>query len=180
MPFERLLFTSCLLSGVHRFQENETYVEIKPEPGETILFFCIDPNSKGHDNCKGCELRNDFWKKQPGQPICDLLVFYAKGDRRVLCFVELKDNRSDFDHATEQVINTYQALRPYLKLTQNYTVQAFLIGHHGAVPDERQKDEHALKGKFEENYIYDGKPSEFADFLRGNEIKTKSKKRHRK
>ena len=31
---------------------------------------------------------------QQGEPICDLLVLYDKGNRRVLCFVELKANKS--------------------------------------------------------------------------------------
>ncbi len=174
MPFERLL-VSCLLPDTYGFQENKTFVEIKPVPGETILFFCIDPNSKGHPNCKKSGLRGELWGNQPGQPICDLLVFYAKGDRRVLCFVELKDNKSDLNHATEQVINTYQALRPYLKLTQNYTVQAFLIGYAGSVYEQYGQYEKALEKEFKGNCIYNGTPDEFADFLRGNEIKSKPK-----
>ena len=77
MLFESLLFTSCLLPGMNRFQENKTFVEITPQKGETILFFCIDDNSKGHPNCGNCGLRNLLWGKQEGQPVCDLLVFYA-------------------------------------------------------------------------------------------------------
>ncbi|MCP4105748.1 MAG: hypothetical protein GY749_09450 [Desulfobacteraceae bacterium] len=103
MPFERLLFSSCLLPGATTFKENNTSIRIYPEHGETILFFCIDDNSEGHSNCGNCQLRNDLWGRQEGQCICDLLVFYAKGERRVLCFVELKDNKSDLGGATEQV-----------------------------------------------------------------------------
>ncbi len=106
MPFERLLFTSCLLPGRTSFKESQASVEISPQPGETILFFCIDEQSKGDSGCSGCGLRKDLWDTQQGEPTCDLLVFYAKADRRVLCFVELKDNRSDTGHATDQVINT--------------------------------------------------------------------------
>jgi hypothetical protein len=74
MLVERLLFTSCLLPGITRFQENETYVEITPESRESILFFCIDNNSKGHSNCKDCGLRKTLWGKEEGQRICDLLM----------------------------------------------------------------------------------------------------------
>jgi len=116
MLLERLLFTSCLLPGITRFQENETCVEITPECGETILFFCIDEKSKGHSNCKNCGLRNMLWGREERQRICDLLVFYAKDDRRVLCFVELKDNKDDLDDAVEQVTNTYDEIKLHLKI----------------------------------------------------------------
>ncbi len=49
--------------------------------------------------------------KQEGENICDLIVFYAKGEERVLCFVELKDNIADLGKATEQVTNTCETLR---------------------------------------------------------------------
>lgn len=178
MILERLLFTSCLLPGKTKFRENKTSVEIHPEPGETILFFCIDNNSKGDSNCKNCRIRSDLWKNQEGQRICDLLVFYAKDSRRVLCFVELKDNKSDLDGATEKVINTYKAFKPHLRLTNEYSVQAFLIAHHGSAPEQHRKNQNKLQKEFrDDNYIYDGKPAEFADFLRGM---TKKKKQRRK
>lgn len=178
MAFERLLFTSCLLPGVTRFQENNTFVEIKPQAGETILFFCIDNHSKGHPQCKDCRLRNDLWGDQEGQRICDLVVFYAKKDRRVLCFVELKDNKSDLTDATEQVINTYRGFKRHLRLTNQYLVQAFLIGHHGSVHTKHQKkDEKNLKKEFGDNYIYAGDPFQFETFLRQGRQK---KKRGRK
>lgn len=167
MPFERLLFTSCLLPGETRFKENNTFVNIDTQPDETILFFCIDSNSTGHPNCGNCGLRNDLWGNQPNQRICDLLVFYAKGDRRVLCFVELKDNKSDLGDATEQVINTYSALKTRLKLTNHYTIQAFLIGHHGSAPVRHNLHQNDLQKVFHGNYVYNGEATDFAEFLRG-------------
>lgn len=177
MPFERLLFSPCLLPGVTRFKENETVVEIKAEQGETILFFSIDNNSNSE-----CNLRDDLWGNQSGQAICDLLVFYAKEKRRVLCFVELKDNRDDFKRAVEQVTNTYNAVKRTLKLSNNYNIQAFLIGHHGSVPIKHNQDQISLNSHFGSgNYIYDGKKDEFAGFLRGNPSKSmqRGKKRRR-
>ncbi len=169
MPFERLLFSPCLLPGVTRFQENQTVVEITPQNKETILFFCIDSNSKGHSNCANCRLRTDLWGTQPGQPICDLLVFYAKDDRRVLCFVELKDNKSDLKHAVEQVTNTYNGIKRKLKFINNYTIQAFLIGYTGKIPLNYKHDQKILEQHFgKNNYIYSAKNSDFADFIRGN------------
>ncbi len=82
-------------------------------------------------------------------------------------FVELKDNKSDLGDATEQVVSTYRSLKKKLKLTNNYTVQAFLIGHHGSAPIRHAKDQNKLKKEFKNNYIYNGKLGEFADFLRG-------------
>lgn len=182
MWVERLLFTSGLLPGITRFQENETYVEITSTLGETILFFCIDNNSKGHSNCNHCELRKLLWGKEEGQRICDLLVFYAKGEKRVLCFVELKDNKSDLGDAAEQIANTYDGIKSHLKLTNQYEMKAFLIGHHGTPPIKRTH-ENLLKQKFgANNYIYNGTTSQFPQFLRGeevplNNVKRKNKKR---
>jgi hypothetical protein len=178
MPFEKLLFT-CLLPGIHRFKENKTVVEITPQHGETILFFCIDSHSKGHDYCGNCRLRNFLWGKEEGQPICDLLVFYAKENRRVICFVELKDNKSDLDHGTEQVINTCNALKRKLESPNNNMFQAFLIGHHGSAPSMHHNEQKKLAKEFK-SYIYDAKAEQFAKFLRGEDSSSLSKKERKK
>lgn len=184
MPLERLLFSSCLLPGITRFQENKTFVEISPEKGETILFFCIDDKSGSHLNCSKCGLRSDLWGNKEGNPICDLLVFYAKDDRRVLCFVELKDNKKDFRHAVEQVTHTYNTIKEKLRLTNNYTIQAFLVGYTGSVPQNHKESENVLNNCFGKNYSYRAKNTEFADFLRGTLVsrtrKLKEKKRSKR
>ncbi len=177
MPFERLLFTSCLLPGRTEFEENQAKVEIRPEPGETILFFCIDDQSKGAAGCSGCNLRKDLWGNRQGESICDLLVFYAKENRRVLCFFELKHNRSDLGGATEQIINTYRAIKGKLKLRNQYSVQAFLIGYRGSAPMEHRKHQNKLKKEFKDNFIYDGHKGDFAAFLRGDDKKKRSHER---
>jgi hypothetical protein len=179
MPFERLLFSSCLLPGTTRFTESHVSVQISHQKGETILFFCIDSSSSGNSGCSGCNLRKDLWGNQSGNPICDLLVFYAKEERRVLCFVELKDNRSDFGHATDQVINTYKAIKTQLRLTNNYSVQAFLIGCTGSAPMEHRQHQNRLKKEFKD-YIYNGSSEEFAAFLRGTYKRRLSSKGKRK
>ncbi|MFH1116309.1 MAG: hypothetical protein V1792_20545 [Pseudomonadota bacterium] len=85
----------------------------------------------------------------------------------MLCFVELKDSKSDFGAATEQIINTYRVIRPKLKLTNEYLVQAFLFGHHGSAPMEHREHQDKLNELFKNNFIYDGDADRFADFLRG-------------
>lgn len=181
MPFERLLFTACLLPGVTKFTENKTSVVIQPTSKETVLFFCIDSNSKGNPGCSGCNLRKELWGEKQGERICDLLVFYANADsnRRALCFVELKDNRSDLGDATKQVINTYKEIKKRLKLSNHYSILAFQICHHGAAPTEHRRYQNDLVKAFSGNCIYDGRPDDFAALLRGvssGQKKSKGKK----
>jgi hypothetical protein len=144
-------------------------VEISPVPGETILFFCIDKDSRGDSSCSGCNLRKDLWGDKQGERICDLLVFYANEheNRRVLCFVELKDSKSDLGDATDQIINTYRAIKTKLRLSNQYSAQAFLIGHHGSAPTEHREHQNKLNKEFKNNFVYSGNPEEFAPFLRG-------------
>jgi hypothetical protein len=96
-PLELLLFTHCCLdAGKTSFTENGATVRVLPESSETILFFPIDK----------CNLGSHLWKGQEGKSICDLIVYYAKEDRRVLCFVELKKSRQELDdHAVMQVVS---------------------------------------------------------------------------
>jgi hypothetical protein len=109
-----------------------------------------------------------------------LLVFYAKGDRRVLCFVELKDNKCDLGDAVEQVANTYDGIKSHLKLTNQYEIKAFLIGHHGTPPIKRT-NENILKQKFgANNYLYNGTASQFPKFLRGEEVPLNNSKRKKR
>lgn len=173
MLFERLLF-SCLIPGKTKFEENDIGVEIKPQPEkETVLFFCIDKNSEGKSSCSacgGCSLRSHLWgKDQKGKRICDLLVFYANSEQksRVLCFVELKDNRKDLGKATSQVISAYRAMKNELKLSNNYLIKAFLIGDDGASPREHREYQDQLSKEFKDNYWIDAKRTDFADFLGG-------------
>jgi hypothetical protein len=84
-PIE-LLLDHCLLYGKTSFTESGTTVSVKPEIGETILYFSIDDQS----NSK-CGLRKLFWGTQESENICDLIVFYANKDGKcVFCFRRTK------------------------------------------------------------------------------------------
>src|SRR4028119_230213 len=93
-PFEILLLSPCLLPGKTDFKESKASVKVVPEADETILFFNIDDQSN-----PGCKLREFLWGTEKGQKMCDLMVFYAKGNsERVICFVELKHNIGHLGH----------------------------------------------------------------------------------
>ena len=145
MPFENLLLSSCLLPGQTAFKENKASVEVKPLAGETILFFNIDDQSN-----PGCKLRELLWGTEKGQKMCDLIVFYAKDSKRVICFVELKDNISDLGHATEQVINTYKTFKGRLHKS-SYTAKAFISASAGSSPHEHTEYQKDLSQVFGEN-----------------------------
>jgi hypothetical protein len=73
--------------------------------------------------------------------------------------------------AVDQVTNTYNTVRQHLRLINKYEVQAFLIGYDGSCPQERKKHQDKLDTCFKsKSSIYDGKPENFAKFLRGEEI----------
>ncbi|MEK8016456.1 MAG: hypothetical protein VSS75_006270 [Candidatus Parabeggiatoa sp.] len=107
---ETLLLTPCLLPSKTRFDESKA---LKPQADETILFFFIDDQS--NTDCKLCQL---LWGDKAGENLCDLIVFYAKGNERVFCFVELKDNleEEDLNQAIKQVTNTYTHFRRHLRI----------------------------------------------------------------
>jgi len=143
-PFEILLLSPCLLPGQTSFKESNASVKVDPQPGETILFFNIDDPSN-----RSCKLREFLWGKATGQQICDLIVFYATESERVICFVELKHNIGHLDHATEQVINTYNSFKLHLK--SSYKAKAFIYGFAGSVPKQHQECQNKLSKVFGEN-----------------------------
>ena len=81
MPFDNLMLMPCLLPGQTSFKEGKTKVIVQPQPGETILFFNIDDRSN-----PGCKFRQFLWGNREGENICDLIVFYARGEERIVCF----------------------------------------------------------------------------------------------
>jgi len=85
MPFNTLLLTECFLPGQTHYKESGVKIGLQPESGETVLFFSIDNQS--NPNCK---FRQLLGINEENQRICDLIVFYAKDNQRVICFVELK------------------------------------------------------------------------------------------
>jgi hypothetical protein len=171
---ETLLLTPCLLTGKTSFKESKASITVQPQADETILFFSIDDNSN-----PDCRLRQRLWGNRAGEELCDLIVFYARGSERVLCFVELKDNIKDLDHATAQVTNTYTHFKQHLRLSNYYTAKTFISAFAGSLPQEHQKYHKKLLTVFkgENNVEYNGKPDELGDFLRGVKRKRKGKRR---
>ncbi len=169
-----LLLNHCLLPGETSFKESGTTVSVKPEIGETILFFSIDDQS----NSK-CGLRKLFWGTQESQKLCDMIVFYANQDgKRVFCFVEIKANFKDLKKATEQVINTYKAFKKHLNLQNVYKFKAFICASRGSVPQEHQQCNIDLAKVFQkDNFKSNGKGQELGDFLREKQPKGRRKKR---
>jgi hypothetical protein len=160
-PFEILLLSCCLLPGETSFKEKKASVKVEPQLGETILFFNIDDQSN-----RGCKLREFLWEKETGQPICDLIVFYAKEKERVICFVELKENIGDLGHATDQVINTYNSFKLHLK--SRYEPKAFIYGFDGSVPHEHQEYQNKLSKVFQNNFECGRKSNnDLGNILRG-------------
>ncbi|OAD23618.1 hypothetical protein THIOM_000544 [Candidatus Thiomargarita nelsonii] len=173
---ETLLLTPCLLPGNRSFKESKASITVQPQHDETILFFSIDDNSN-----PDCRLRQRLWGKRAGEELCDLIVFYARGSERVLCFVELKDNIKDLGHATAQVTNTYTHFKQHLRLNNYYTAKTFISAFAGSLPQEHQKYHRKLLTVFkgENNVESNGKPDELGDFLRGVKRKRKGKRRKR-
>ena len=165
MPFENLLLSPCLLPGRTDFKESNASVEVTPLPGETILFFNIDDKSN-----PGCKLRQFLWGTEKGQKMCDLIVFYAKDSKRVMCFVELKHNIGHLGHATKQVINTYNTLKVHLqKSYTSYTPKAFISACGGSSPREHEEYQRELLKEFGKNNFDVNNRSNDAlgDLLRG-------------
>lgn len=175
MPFETLLLSSCLLPGRTDFKESNASVEVKPLTGETILFFNIDDKSN-----PGCKLRQFLWGMKKGEPMCDLIVFYAKDNEHVICFVELKDNIGDLGHGTEQVINTYNTFKVHLK--KSYTAKAFIYACAGSLPYEHEEYQRELLKAFgKNNFDFNNRSNDgLGDLLRGIPPKTGGGKRKNK
>jgi len=167
MLLETLLLSPCFLSGKTSHTDSKTTLSVNRNElkgDEILLFFHIDDQSN-----PDCKVREQFWQQQDGHSLCDLLVFYAKGDERIFCFVELKDNKKDLPKATEQVLSTYQAFKAKLavQFSSKYTAKAFICCSTGDLPQERQRYQDKLNKMFGEHYKADGKSTEFLKFLRG-------------
>ncbi|MEG3931094.1 hypothetical protein QT990_07530 [Microcoleus sp. T3_B1] len=175
MPFENLLLSSCLLPGQTYFKEHKASVKVEPLEGETILFFNIDDQSN-----PGCKLRQFLWGTEKGQKMCDLMVFYAKDSKRVICFVELKDNIGDLGQATKQVINTYDTFKVHLQ--KSYTPKAFIYAWAGSLPYEHEEYQRELLKAFgKNNFDFNNRSNDaLGDLLRGNPPKTGGGKRKNK
>lgn len=161
-PLFATLLMSCLLPGQTIFQDSKATVKVEPKADETILFFNIDEQSNSR-----CQFRQLLWGNQQGQKICDLIVFYARERERVICFVELKDNKADLNTAIKQLINTYNEFKRHLELP--YTAKAYVYAHQGSSNKKDQEYKNKLakafrKGNFK---ISTKSDNDIGDFLRG-------------
>ena len=156
MPFNTLLLT-CLHPGTS-FGEVHNRVSVQQKSDEPILFFVTDDQSNSVST-----LRSDL---KMGGAVCDLVIFYAQGNKKTLCLVELKG--SDLEQAVEQIINTYQHLKRTLKQPHRRLIgwKAY-IQISGSIPKELkelQKSLHNIFGKH--NYAIARDDREFANFIR--------------
>lgn len=190
MLLETLLLSPCFLTGKNSHKDSRTTLSVcrnDLENDETLLFFDIDDQTDHHcdisdENNHRRKLRELFWQQQDGHSFCDLLVFFAKGNKRIFCFVELKDNKSDFPKATDQIISTYDAFKKELetKFQNKYTAKAFICCSNGSLPQEHRKYQNNLKDKFDNNFEHDGKSENFLNFLRGKATGFQSKGKRKK
>lgn len=172
MIMDKLLSSCCFLPGEYKLKEGNASVSIVPEQGESILFFSIDDQSNPQ-----CTFRSFLWGKTQGKSLCDGLVFYTKGDRRALCFLELKEHKSDFHKAVEQVTNTLDGVKDKIEGKQPLFL-ACLIADHGSPAKEQPADIQKLKSTFKENnFVYNGNLQSFAALLRGVKLPTATQKR---
>ena len=108
--------------------------------------------------------------------ICDLIVFYAKENERIICFVELKG--CDIKTAKEQVINTYTYLDKALKQSDpslTFTAKTYILSK-SSMPQELDKYKKELKDKFDEGNYDISKNSDLGNFLRGGKYQLKGKR----
>lgn len=175
MLFDTLMLMPCLLPGKTSFKEGKTQVIVQPQPGETILFFNIDNRSNPR-----CKFRQFLWGNREGENICDLIVFYARGEERIVCFVELKDNLGDLGKAAEQLINTYNSFKQHLKLS--YTPKACVCASGGSRPQKHQNYEREITKIYGPNnfYIATEINNDLGDFLRGRPPQTKGKRKKKR
>ncbi len=157
MPFNTLLLT-CLSAGTS-FTEAGVQVGIRPEPGETILFFSIDDQSN-----VTCQFRKNLKIKGP---LCDLLILYSRRDKTTLCLVELKGK--NLKHAVEQLSNTFHALRSKLrKPLADQIVWKACIRQQGHSPKETKHLRKTLEQTFSaKSNVLITRNRDIGQFLRG-------------
>ncbi len=156
MPFNTLLL-NCLLHGTS-FSEKGATVHIKPQTGETILFFGID------DNDRECSLRQTLGMQQG--VICDLVVFYARQDseKKVICLVELKG--SDVKHAARQIKSVHQHFSKSLRQHVRWIDWRACIYMGGSAHKDMKKVRLELEKTFGKGNVSITRESDLGSFLR--------------
>jgi hypothetical protein len=163
MPFNTLLLT-CLLPGTTSFSESGVSVNVQPQSGETVLFFCVDSQSN-----PDCGLRQKL--SLLGEN-CDLIIFYIRKNKRVVCFVELKG--TELEKAAKQIKNIHQHLEQFLRqsLQSAFFEQVewkACIRQHQSAPTNKIEQKQAityLEQAFERDKITITRNSDLGQFLR--------------
>lgn len=117
MPFN-MLVTSCYLQGTS-YKDSDPHspkisLKLANNSKERVLFFVIDEKS----NPKS-KFREFFGMEEPGEKICDLLVYYSNDDNGENSLIITETKGSDFDSAADQIINTFKKLHSDLKFCNN-------------------------------------------------------------
>ena len=163
MPFNTLLLT-CLIPGAS-VSEHGGRVSVKPQSGEIVLFFVVDDQTN-----RDSTLRQDLGIVGA---ICDCVVYYIKGDKKVLCLVELKG--SNVDHAVEQIMNTFQYLKQSLEACtlRRECRSCFLqidwrayVYVHGSVPRNTKQASRFLTEAFRKTKFAITRERDLGSFLR--------------
>lgn len=141
MSIERLreAIKPCKLEGTSH-TESGVKVSVKPDKSqeETIVFFCIDPESP--ESNEDCEFIDIISAVQ----ICDLLIDYESSKKVVFCLVELKGR--DVEHAIEQVLSTFKGiLRTFGKNVRDDVQWKAYIVQHGSAPCPTKKSQKLLR-----------------------------------
>lgn len=105
MPFNTLLLT-CL-SPKRSFSEAGGRIRFNQGTNETILLFVIDQRSNPHSTVYQDLIINGL--------VCDLIIYYIKDDKKIICFIELKG--SDIQRAVEQIGNTFNKFKKSLQIS---------------------------------------------------------------
>jgi hypothetical protein len=163
MPFNSLCL-ACL-SPKTNFTESGGHVSIRKQSDECVLFFVVDPSSN-----RVSTAREDL---TINGKICDLVVYYRKDDKSVICLVETKG--SNVARAVQQVKNTYDHLKRALnQATQGRACRTLFedivwkayVCLHGSSPRDIRNHRTTLNGYFGQRNCDIKRHQAFGDFLR--------------
>lgn len=113
MPLTALLQSACISES--KITENNIGISVEyakiEKPKKNLLLFHSDGCHEFHNVFLPC------LKNEPSPKCCDGLVLYINTENTqcplTICFVELKGK--NVDDAVEQVLDTYEPIRTYLK-----------------------------------------------------------------
>ncbi|MCP4349763.1 MAG: hypothetical protein GY795_30145 [Desulfobacterales bacterium] len=146
MNFKQLYNTCLIKKTSYKDKGTSVEVSIKPEKGEEIYFFPIYDDK--NENCNKEIFQKSLKMKE--KKVCDLIVFYSKGDKQTVCLVELKKG-SNADKAADQILSVLNCFKPFLDSalknnsccpkikSQQIEWRAYIICKGGSAHSDRQK-----------------------------------------